>query len=127
VVEHTDRSDASPLASLAENADVAALVDEGPVRFLLVSGHQDDDAWGVVGALWLSIDGERGGVVVSPRALWLGSELARSYRSARRRGWSPEAIYRWWQTQVGAAGKLMIDPQQHAESLGLVYRRAGVR
>ena len=125
VIESTDH-ETSPLASELEAVDIQVLVDEGPVRFLLVSGERHDGKWGVIGACWLSIDGERGGFAVSPQAIWLGSEMARSFRSAERRGWTPEAIYRWWQTQVGAAGTVMIDPQQHADSLIQVYRRAGV-
>ena len=40
---------------------------EGPVKFLLVSGELDDGRWGLVGSYWVSIDGARGGFVVSPR------------------------------------------------------------
>jgi hypothetical protein len=126
VTEHTSLDDAWPLAALIDTVAVPDLVSEGPVRFLLTSGDRDDSSWGIVGAYWLSIDGERGGFVISSDALWRGSELARCYRSALRRGWEAEGIYRWWQGQVGAAaGGLMVDPQQHADTLFHVYRRVG--
>ena len=98
---------------------------EGPVRFLLVSGDQDDGAWGLVGAFWLSIDGTRAGFLVAPPAIWQGSEMARSFKSAIARGWTAEEIYRYWQHQVGATGTIMIDPQQHADTLFHVARRVG--
>jgi len=107
-----------PLSTIGSRPTVLTVLAEGPVRCLLASGDRDDGSWGVVGAFWLSIDGERGGVVVSPDALWIGSELARSYRGAIDRGWTAERIYGYWQTQVGVAGgRLMLDPQQHADSL----------
>ena len=126
MVENTDLSESSPLAAVPDAAGVAGLLSEGPVRFLLVSGPRDHGGWGVIGAFWLSIDTERGGFVVNPEALWQGSEMARSFRSAERRRWTPEQVYRYWQDQVGAAGSIMIDPQQHADSLLHVYRRVGV-
>jgi len=95
------------------------------VRFLLVSGDQDDGAWGLVGSFWLSIDGERGGFFVSPRSLWRGSEMVRSFKSARSRGWTDVDIYSYWQGQVGVSGSFMIDPQQHADNLFQVARRVG--
>jgi hypothetical protein len=98
---------------------------EGPVRFLLVSGGRDSGRWGLVGAFWLSIDGARGGFLVSPEAIWQGSEMVRSFRGALARGWSAEEVYRWWQAQVGAVGNVMIDPQQHADTLFQVARRVG--
>ncbi|MBI3648530.1 MAG: hypothetical protein HY240_07275 [Actinobacteria bacterium] len=125
MTEHADLGDLSPFAAVYGREGVANLVSEGPVRFLLVSGRHDDDAWGVIGAFWLSIDGARGGFVVNPQALWQGSEMARNYHSARRRGWTPEEVYRFWQDRVGASDAVMIDPQQHADTLLHVYRRAG--
>jgi len=98
---------------------------EGPVKFLLVSGKLDDGRWGLVGAYWISIDGERGGFVVAPSAIWSGSELMRSYKSALGRGWDQERIYCYWQGQVGITGKFMVDPQQHADTLFQVARRVG--
>ncbi|MGZ5214127.1 MAG: hypothetical protein ACXWXM_10380, partial [Actinomycetota bacterium] len=86
---------------------------------------QDDGAWGLVGSFWLSIDGERGGFFVSPRSLWRGSEMVRSFKGARSRGWSDGDIYAYWQGQVGISGSFMIDPQQHADNLFQVARRVG--
>jgi hypothetical protein len=121
----TDRIDESPLASLRQPVAAPDALAEGPVRFLLVSGGRDDARWGLVGAFWLSIDGARGGFVVCPDAIWHGSEMVRSQKSALSRGWTQEEIYRWWQAQVGAVGQVMIDPQQHADSLFQVARRVG--
>jgi hypothetical protein len=115
----------SPLAAMSGGVTAPGALAEGPVRYLLVSGHLDDDHWGLVGAFWLSIDGARGGFVVAPPAIWQGSEMARSFRSATARGWTPEEIYRYWQHHVGAAGTIMIDPQQHADTLFHVARRIG--
>jgi hypothetical protein len=115
-----------PLATIESRPTVLTVLTEGPVRCLLASGDRDDGSWGVVGAFWLSIDGARGGVVVSPEALWTGSELARSYGGALERGWTAERIHAYWQTQVGmAGGRLMIDPQQHVDSLLQIHRRVG--
>jgi len=115
----------SPLAAAIDRVTAPDALAEGPVRFLLVSGELDDARWGLVGAFWLSIDGTRGGFLVSPPAIWQGSEMARSFRSAVARGWTSEEIYRYWQHQVGAAGTIMIDPQQHADTLFQVARRVG--
>ena len=98
---------------------------EGSVRFLLVSGERDDAAWGVVGAFWLSDEGGHGGFLVSPEALWHGSEMVRSYRGALTRGWANERIYRYWEEQVGSTGTYMIDPEESASSLYQVARRVG--
>jgi len=125
MAKRTDLGEHLPLSTAFGREGIANLVSEGPVRFLLVSGNHDAGGWGVIGAFWLSIDAERGGFVVNPEALWAGSEMARSYRSAARRGWNPEQVYRYWQDQVGAAGTVMIDPQQHADTLLHVYRRVG--
>lgn len=115
----------SPLSALREPVAAPRALAEGPVRYLLASGRLDDESWGMVGAFWLSIDGRRGGFLVAPEAIWQGSEMVRSYRSAEARGWLPEEIYRWWQARVGAADDLMIDPQQHADTLFQVARRVG--
>jgi hypothetical protein len=116
----------SPLSAMGSDVTAPSALAEGPVRFLLVSGDQDDGAWGSVGAFWLSIDGLRGGFLVAPPAIWQGSEMARCFKSAIERGWTAEEIYRYWQHQVGAAGTIMIDPQQHADTLFHVARRLGV-
>jgi hypothetical protein len=115
----------SPLSATRDPVTAPDALAEGPVRFLLVSGELDDAGWGLVGAFWLSIDGARGGFLVAPPAIWQGSEMARSFRSASARGWTPEEIYRYWQHQVGATGTIMIDPQQHADTLFQVARRVG--
>ena len=117
--------DVSPLTGLVEPVAAPDALAEGPVRFLLVSGRTDRGRWGLIGAFWLSIDGGRGGFLVSPDSIWQGSEMARSLRSAIRRGWTHEEVYRWWQAQVGAVGSVMIDPQQHADTLFKVARRVG--
>jgi len=115
----------SPLASLKERIAAPDALAEGPIRFLLVSGERDDTSWGLVGAFWLSIDGARGGFLVSPDAIWHGSEMVRSFKSATSRGWTAETIYRYWQKLVGVAGTCMIDPQMHADTLFQVARRVG--
>ena len=51
--------------------------------------------------------------------------MVRSLRSAREREWNAEQIYAFWRAQVGMAGKVMIDPQQHADTLFHVARRVG--
>jgi hypothetical protein len=115
----------SPLAAIREPVSAPEMLSEGPVKFLLVSGQLDGGRWGLVGAYWVSIDGARGGFIVSPPAIVGGSELVRSYRSGAERGWSPERTYAYWQGQVGIAGRYMIDPQQHADTLFQVARRVG--
>lgn len=115
----------SPLAAVRERISAPETLSEGPVKFLLVSGELDDARWGLVGAYWVSIDGARGGFVVAPAAIWSGSELVRSYKGAMGRGWDAERVYGYWQDQVGMAGRFMIDPQQHADTLFQVARRVG--
>lgn len=122
--EELHQSD-SPLAALRDRILAPDALAEGPVRFLLISGDRDDSSWGLVGAFWLSIDGKRGGFLVSPEAIWHGSEMVRNVKSALSRGWTHEEIYRYWQAQVGAAGSIMIDPQQHADTMFQVARRVG--
>ena len=118
-------TEGSPLDSYGERVTTPDLLSEGPVRFLLVSGDQDGGGWGLVGSFWLSIDGERGGFFVSPQALWRGSEMVRSFKSARARGWTDADIYAYWQSEVGISSSFMIDPQQHADNLFQVARRVG--
>jgi hypothetical protein len=115
----------SPLAALRERIIAPDALAEGPVRYLLVSGDRDDGTWGLVGAHWLSIDGRRGGFLVAPDAIWPGSEMVRNLKGSLTRGWTHEEVYRYWQSQVGAAGSLMIDPQQHADTMFQVARRVG--
>ena len=92
---------------------------ERRVRFLVVSGRQDDGLWGSIGALWLSDDGARGGFLDNPYALWNGCEIARSYRSAQKRGWQPEAIFDYWSEEIWR-GPYSIDEEQGAETLALL-------
>jgi hypothetical protein len=107
--------DDSPLATVREILPSAHLLTDGPVRYLLVSGERDDRQWGSIGAFWRVIDGGTGGFLVSPDAI----------RSAQARGWSVERIYAYWQAHVGIAGRIMVDPQQHADTLFQVARRVG--
>ncbi|HEX6332316.1 MAG TPA: hypothetical protein VF129_13670 [Actinomycetota bacterium] len=72
-----------------------------------------------VGALWLSADGERGGFLVHPWALWEGSEFARGHRSALLRGWTPATIHRYWQEEVWR-GTYAADDEVQAETLLLL-------
>lgn len=115
----------SPLAALGHGVIAPDALAEGPVRYLLVSGERDDSSWGLIGAFWLSIDGKRGGFLVAPEAIWHGSEMVRNVKSALARGWTHELIYRYWQGRIGASDSLMIDPQQHADTMFQVARRVG--
>lgn len=124
-VNRTTWDQLSPLAAVHEPVTEPSALSMGPVKFLLVSGQLDDGRWGLVGAYWVTIDGSKGGFVVSPDAIWTGSELVRSLRGALTRGWDDDTIYSYWRSQVGMAGKVMIDPQQHADTLFHVARRVG--
>ncbi|HVF08058.1 MAG TPA: hypothetical protein VNC60_05725 [Actinomycetota bacterium] len=115
----------TPLDTIHESVSAPDALSEGPVKFLLVSGQLDGGRWGLVGAYWVSIDGARGGFIIAPPAIASGSELVRSYRSGANRGWTPERTFAYWQAQVGIAGRYMIDPQQHADTLFQVARRVG--
>ena len=77
------------------------LLSEGPVRFLLVSGDLDDGAWGVVGAFWLSIDGERGGFFVSPRRCGAAARWSAATGAPGRAAGPTATSTRYWQGQVG--------------------------
>lgn len=111
-------SSASAFA-VAEMPRSSDLEHERRVRFLIVNGRQDDGFWGPVGAMWLSEDGARGGFLVNPYALWNGSEIARSYRGARKRGWEPEAIFGYWSNEIWR-GPYSVDEAQGAETLWLL-------
>ena len=115
----------SPLATVRQLVPSSRLLSSGPVRYLLVAGEQDLGTWGLIGAYWRTIDGRSGGFLVCPDAIWAGSEMVRSYRGALARGWTVERIYAYWQAHVGVSGSLLIDPQQHADSLFHVARRVG--
>ena len=116
----------SPFASPAPTAVLDQLRSEGAVRYLLVSGERDDTTWGIIGAIWLSNDAERGGFLVSPDALWPGCEMARSYRGALSRGWTDEQIFSYWEDQTGGLGTYMIDPDRRVDSLLEVARVVGL-
>ena len=116
----------SPFATPAPTAVLDQLKSEGVVRYLLVSGERDDTTWGIIGAIWLSNDAERGGFLVSPGALWPGWEMARSYRGALSRGWSDEQIFSYWDDQTGSLGTYMIDPKRRVDSLSEVARLVGL-
>lgn len=105
--------------SIVEPVSTSELDAEGPVRYLLVSGKQDDGIWGPVGAIWLSGDARRGGFLVHPWGMFEGSEFVRGYRSALKRGWVPEAIYRYWQREVWR-GTYAIDRERGSETLRLL-------
>jgi hypothetical protein len=105
--------------SLVDAPTIDQLEIEGRVRFLLLSGKQDDGLWGPLGALWLSEDGTRGGFLVHPWALWEGSEIVRGYRSALERAWTPEQVYRYWQREVWPRA-YTVDEEREAESLSLL-------
>ena len=115
----------SPLAGLRERVIAPDALAVGPVRYLLISGGRDDGTWGLIGAFWLAIEDGHGGFLVAPESIWPGSEMVRGLRSALARGWTHEQVYRYWQSQVGAAGSIMIDPQQHADTMFQVARRVG--
>lgn len=109
----------SPFAHV-EPASAPELEAEGAVRYLLVSGRQDDGLWGFVGAFWLSEDGRRGGFLVHQWGIELGSEMARSYRSALARGFTPASIYGYWAKEVWTGSNVRIDEERRAETLLLV-------
>lgn len=104
---------------LARVATVPELEAEGRVRYLAVSGRQDDGLWGPVGAVWISADGERGGFLVHSWALWEGGEFVRGYRSALERGWSAAAIYDYWRREVWP-GTHAVDRERGCETLLLL-------
>ena len=110
----------SPSAfAVAETPSARELSTGGRVRFLVVSGIQDDAIWGPVGAMWRSEDGHMGGFLVSPFARWAGSEIARGYRSALARGWSHAGIYDHWAGEIWR-GSYAVDDEQSAETLSLL-------
>jgi hypothetical protein len=111
-------SSPSPFA-VAEAPQARDLELDGRVRFLVVSGVQDDALWGPVGAMWRSDDGRRGGFIVNPFARWAGSEIARGYRGALARGWSHAGIYDYWSGEIWR-GSYAVDQEQSAETLSLL-------
>ena len=121
----TVRIDLGSAFSLAEDLAAPELETEGRVRYVVVSGKQDDGLWGPIGALWVSQDGARGGFLVNPWALWAGSELVRGYRSALERGWTAEQVYRYWLSEVWR-GSYSVDDEREARTLLLLHELVGV-
>jgi hypothetical protein len=102
--------------SLVRSPTTSELETEGPVRYVIVSGRQDDGLWGPLGAVWLSEDRRRGGFLVHPWALWEGSEVVRGFRSALRRGWTPSRIYEYWRREVRPRGSAFRE-ERRSDSL----------
>ena len=115
----TVRIDPASAFALAEEPTAPELEAEGRVTYLVVNGKQDDGLWGPVGTMWLSEDRRRGGFLVSPWALWEGSEIVRGYRGALERHWTPEQIYGYWQGEVWR-GPYSVDEEREAETLLLL-------
>ena len=116
----TVRGEATSPFALADAPSAPCLESEGRVRYLVVSGKQDDEMWGPVGAIWLSEDGARGGFLVNPWALWEGGEIVRGCRSALERGWTHPQIYSYWRGEVWPRG-YVVDDERVAETLMLVH------
>jgi hypothetical protein len=123
----TQWGDASPLALVKESVSVPAMRTEGSVRYLLASGARDGGSFGVIGAFWVSDDGQRGGFLVSPQAIYAGSEMVRSYRGALRRGWTHDRIFEYWRGRAGLTeGALSIDRRRRAETLLQLHQMISV-
>lgn len=115
----------SPISVVGDSVRVPDLEAEGPVRYLTLSGERDDATWGVLGMVWLSADGARGGFLASPSSPWRGSEMARSYESARRRGFTPAEISAYWREAADGDG-YHVDTERGAESLRLLSELVAV-
>jgi hypothetical protein len=115
----TFRGTPSPFAPVRLPSSLELETERG-VRYLLVSGRQDDGMWGHVGAVWLSHDGERGGFLVHPWAIDQGSEMARSYRGALARGFTPASIFAYWADEPWTGANLVVEEERSAETLRLV-------
>lgn len=113
----------SPIAVVGDSVRFPDLEAEGAVRYLTLSGERDDGSWGVLGMVWLSADGRRGGFLASPSSPWRGSEMARSYESARRRAFAPAEILGYWRDE---ADGYHADPERGAESLRLLSELVAV-
>jgi hypothetical protein len=110
---------ASPFAP-AEAPSLLELQTERNVRYLLVSGRQDDGLWGVVGALWVSEDGQRGGFLIHPWGLDIGTEMVRSHRGALERGFTPSTIFDYWAKEPWTGSNVLVDDERGAGVLLLV-------
>jgi hypothetical protein len=115
----TTRGEASPFAA-ADAPSALELQGERAVHYVLVSGRQDDGVWGLVGAVWLSADGLRGGFLVHPWAIDLGAEMVRSYRGALARGFTPSTIFDYWAKEPWTGSSVIVEDERHAETLLLV-------
>jgi hypothetical protein len=114
----TIRDDGSPFATV-EMPSTSELGSERDVRYLLLSGRQDDGPWGPIGAVWLSKDGERGGFLVHPWAIEAGAEMARGYRGALARGFTPSTVFEYWAGEPWTPN-VVVDEQRRVETLLLV-------
>lgn len=112
----------SPFA-VGQGMDPELLRCEGQVRYLLVRGTRDGSSVAAVGAIWVSEDGRRGGVVPNPNSSWAAAELVRNHDGALERGWSPERIFDYWRDTRDEPWGLDIDPPQVAETLRALTAR----
>lgn len=115
----TPQGEVSPFAPI-EAPSILELEAERRVRYLLVSGRQDDGLWGPLGAMWLSSDGARGGFLIHPWAVDNGSEMVRSYRSALARGFTPSDVFEYWVREPWTGANVTVDDERSAETLTLV-------
>ncbi len=86
-------------------------------------GSREGAGLGVVGAIWVSEDGRRGGVVPHPEGAWSSAELTRNHQSATERGWSPSQIFEYWRDSADDVWGLEIEPPSGAESLRALTAR----
>jgi hypothetical protein len=115
----TIRNEVSPFAAV-DAPSTLELQSERAVRYLLVSGRQDDGLWGPVGAVWLSADGLRGGFLIHPWTIDLGAEMVRSYRGAIARGFTPSTIFDYWAKEPWTGSNVVVEEERQAETLLLV-------
>jgi hypothetical protein len=108
--------------AVAEGIDPDLLRSEGRVRYLLVRGAREGSSLGVIGAIWVSEDGKRGGVVPHPEAAWAAGELIRNHEGAIERGWSPLRIFAYWRETVDPWG-VEIEPPATADTLSELAAR----
>ena len=117
--ETTIWGERSPLATVIDLVEDAPT---GPVTYLAVSHEPDDGTSGLVGALWVSSDGQRGGFISSPNDGWAGSEMVRNHDAALERGWTPDGIFRYWADTNGDQDHLRFGPPSTAQSLQVLRR-----
>ena len=107
----------SPFAVKTDLVDQEWLVSEGRVRYLIVHGELDRGGTGIVGAIWISVDGNRGGFVRGFGATWSAGEMARSHKGALDRGWTHDRIFRFWNETPGELIGITVADLAEAESL----------